>query len=221
MLLSVFDEVLGSDQIPVDSSKSLGAMQLVASVENIDLKIVHLIRDVRGWSVSRREVDKRLRQRGLEIVRAQSGDRLWLYYLQQIAIIRFMIWYRGNLRINKYIKERDLSAIQTSYESLAFRGEATTHDLCSFLGLQLEQLTTQIETSKSHIALGNPMRLEPSRRKRIDYDYRWLARRDWMLASVLLPHIMTYNQRTVYGEMRHQGNQGPESRTTSSVRRIV
>ena len=36
-------------------------------------------------------------------------------------------------------------------------------------------------------------------RAAIQYDYRWLYRNDWLLASLLHPRIMRFNREQVYG----------------------
>jgi hypothetical protein len=43
------------------------------------------------------------------------------------------------------------------------------------------------------------MRHGSERRKKLEYDYRWLQETGWMLPALCLSHIMAYNRRRVYG----------------------
>jgi hypothetical protein len=198
LLLAVFQDVFGSACVPVDSSKSLSALKLVTAAADNDLRILHVIRDVRAWSVSRADVDQRHRRLGLAKIRAENPGRLWLYYVQQLAVVRFAIWYRGNRRIQRFLAARQLPSLDVSYEELALNGNDVVGHLCEFLGIPAEPLLDQIASTRSHVALGNPMRLDPLRRSSVVYDYRWLCRREWVLASLVMPHVMAYNHAHVY-----------------------
>ena len=198
VVLRVFKDVFGAARIPVDSSKSLSTLRLVSAASNIDLRVIHLIRDVRAWTVSHLDVDRRQRAQGMERVRAENPGRLWLYYLRKLSLVRFAIWHRGNRQIERYLGGTGRARLEVSYEGLALDGQQIVADICTFLGVRQEPLLAQLASTSSHVALGNPMRLDAGRRAAVRYDHRWLTRREWVLASLLMPHVMTYNDAHVY-----------------------
>ncbi len=196
----VFFEVFGSDAIPVDSSKSLRSLRLVAEMKDLHLHVVHLIRDVRGWTVSHLDIEQRSSNNTLRARYRREGRRAWRSFLLSGAAGRFLVWYHGNRRITKYLQENGIDTCCISYEELVLDTARATDRLHRFAnggGTTSES----IESSKSHIALGNRIRLQPERRE-IRYDPRWLYRSDWMLPAAIFPHIMKYNSEVTYVGLR-------------------
>lgn len=196
-VLETFSEVFGETKIPVDSSKSLKALKLVSSIPGVELTIIHLVRDVRGWLVSRRDVDARRRREGNpeEIPR-------W----QRTALGRFFIWYHGNRRLIEFAEQTGLERVAVSYEGLALRTEEVMNRLTDALNIQ----STYPLQGEAHVLLGNRMRLREDSAV-IKYDYRWLARSDWHLPSLLLPGIMKHNEAWVYRSISSSGVSGSTS----------
>lgn len=180
-LLDTFHDVFGAGRIPVDSSKSMQALEAVTSVPDLEVKIIHMLRDVRGWVVSRRDLD------------ARQKVSFW----QRNAFARFLIWYFGNKRVMKFTKVRNLSRVSLGYESLVFDPDATVSSLLRDLAIEDEIVLDSDSSSQSHVILGNQMRLG-SGKNRITYDYRWLIRRDWILPALLFPQVMEANTQWVY-----------------------
>jgi hypothetical protein len=74
--------------------------------------------------------------------------------------------------------------------------------ICDFLGFDFIEEMLSLEGSESHIIKGNRMRSQKDKLARVFYDNRWFYRSEWHLPSVILPFIMGYNTREVYGNTR-------------------
>lgn len=176
----VFSDVFGADRIPVDSSKTPKALD-DALAAGYRPRVLHLVRDVRGWIVSMRGVDRREGRHG-------PGRRNRWY--------RAALWWYWNRKIERIVAGRGLPALALSYEGLCARPDETLATALRFLGL--DPIEPGREEPESHVALGNPMRLEPGRRE-IRYDDRWRESSEWRLPYLLLPMVRRYNRRRVHG----------------------
>lgn len=196
-VLEAFRSVFGPDKIAVDSSKSLRALKRVSRIEGVELAVVHLARDVRGWIVSRRDVDRR---RANE---SNAGSRLSTL-LRGNSYARFLVWYFGNKRIIEYSDRMAWERIGLSYELLVFDPEETMTWLVDRL-TDADPTSDVIQgQSESHILLGNRMRTSVGRDK-ILYDYRWAIRREWCIPQVVFPFVMRLNRELVYDSDYLQG----------------
>lgn len=183
-LLAIFVEVFGQDKIPVDSSKSVRALRLLSSVPGLDITMIHLIRDVRAWLISRKDVETRRRREGNPETTAR-----W----QRTPLGRFLVWYYGNRRLIHFAEAQGLRRVQVSYEGLALRTDEVMTRLMEALGTSLIGHPSE----QSHVLLGNRMRVSESSPV-VRYDYRWLNRSEWHIPSILLPGIMKHNRVWVY-----------------------
>lgn len=202
LAIETFREVFGPDKTLVDSSKSLRALRFVTEMPNVDLKVLHLIRDVRAWTTSRRNLDAKLGKRPLEEerrTRGRSSALTWIrHHGRQNNLARFLIWYHGNRRFMDFLTKERVTSIQVSYELLSLSTSSTIMELRKFLEVgEIPGLSERIQ-SRSHIALGNPMRHDAEKRSRVMYDYRWLTRNDLTIPALLLPHVMRFNRQLVY-----------------------
>src|ERR1700690_298114 len=57
--LTAFYEHFGTEFVPVDISKTNDALQTLIDLDDVSLKVIFLIRDVRSWTVSMRDVNRR------------------------------------------------------------------------------------------------------------------------------------------------------------------
>jgi hypothetical protein len=185
MLLEVFDEVFAPDIIPVDSSKSMPYLRMLARIPDLDVKVLYIIRDVRSWSVSQLDTIKQ----------AQKKPKP----LQNNAYYFFWRWYIRNRRYLGFTSGQNLHVHQLGYEELALQPEKTLKAVCRFLGVEFDPSMLNIRKTRSHSVLGNRMRTQKEK-TRIQYDHRWFVRNEWKIPSVLFPNIMNYNRRQVYRE---------------------
>ena len=119
---------------------------------------------------------------------------------------RFRQWYRGNQRLQRYLEQSAIASFQLGYEELCFDTEDLLDELCRFLGVRPLPDMASLESSGSHVVLGNRMKLEDGKRTGIRYDGRWLSRDDWLLPAAILPAIMKYNTRQVYRNLPQTGD---------------
>lgn len=189
-LLEIFDDVFGTDRVPVDSSKSLRALQAVSSLPGLEIGVIHLLRDVRGWVVSRRDVDIRVKARVVD--NASRETSLW----RDNAYARFLIWYYGNKKIIQFTDEMNLNRITIGYEALVFKTDFVVSRLLSNFSIDDAVSTNQGE-SRSHILLGNRMRLNQNK-EAVNYDSRWFTRSDWVVPSLVFRRVMAFNTQWVY-----------------------
>lgn len=180
-LLRHFQDVFGPDMIMVDSSKKIRAARVYHDMQNVELLAIHLLKDVRAYTVS--QIDK-----------APADVHSSLF-----AVTTFRRWHQKNERIQRALREVGIPHVKLSYEELCHDPEATVLRLCSALGIDPEPEMTSLRSRNSHLIAGNRIRHDPEKRAEIVYDDRWLRRRDWKLAAFLHPGIMRYNAREVHG----------------------
>jgi hypothetical protein len=172
-----------SSAMIVDSSKLRSRALALSLVPGIDLRVIHLIRDVRGvvWSMK-----KRLRA-APGVTHERSGQQAW----RTVAG-----WIQNHFQCQPVL--RTLSAtrsVRLRYEDLvkdpvtSLRGlEAVTEVDLSSIG---RQLAAAIPVAAEHVIAGNRMRLAGSLRLKPDSEWhralprvdRWVC---WALAGWLL-----------------------------------
>jgi hypothetical protein len=178
-VLEAFREMFGPDTVLVDSSKGREWLGIVAELEDVDLRVIRLMRDVRSWTVSvRRHAERRGETRLLGMVR-KSGPRGVMTWLLSTRLGLVWRWYLG-------------------YEELALYPETVLPRVCEFLGIDFDERMLVPGNTNSHVARGNPMRSRDDKLKRIQYDDRWFRDGHLQLPMALSPHIMSYNRRHVY-----------------------
>ena len=183
MALEVFAAVFGSDRIPVDSSKHVEPLDDLARLPALDLKVLHLMKDVRSLTMS--FIDNARRDKKS----ARPGSFLAIQY--------FLRWWRENGKIDNAVARHHLPALRAGYEEMCLAPEIILAAISAFLEIPAEVGSLDFSESASHLIVGNRMR-EQAEKQRLRYDHRWFARRDWTLASVIFPHIRRYNSKAVY-----------------------
>jgi hypothetical protein len=195
VVLDTVGALYGNDRVPVDTSKGLDPLAR-ALKQGIEVKVIHLIKDVRAYTVS--YVDRaRVRQsRGLSVSRKERGRLAEVY--RRLPAYYFLDWHAQNRAIQEFLKTRNVPSFQLGYEELCLYPERMLKQLCEFLEIPMEeQMLTLGNVSSSHIIRGNRMR-HSSEKRQIRYDNRWFYRSEWVLPSILFPHIMSYNRAEVY-----------------------
>ncbi len=130
-------------KIAVDSSKSLDALHALRVCS--DCSIIRIVRDVRGWSISKKG---------------------------KITPRTMIAWLRRNKALEKALEEHE--SIHLGYEPLIFDPQTAIAGLCSKLSLEFEEEMLCPDVSRQHILVGNPMRVDREQRKKIRYDSRWM-----------------------------------------------
>jgi len=211
--LDVFDNLYGTDNIMVDSSKLLDALKTVVRLPDVDLKVIYLIRDVRAWTISRlnnRKKSPKYFQRDGYYIKKLAFQMGWkihllkwiLPVLTRLPLYYFMLWYVQNKKIRDYLIRANLAYFSLGYDELGMNPDLMMKKIFDFLEEDIVKSDFCSLNSQSHILIGNTKKSESTRRQGIVYDNRWMYRNDWVLPAALLPKIMRYNAREVYQNIR-------------------
>ncbi|MCT0219123.1 sulfotransferase [Synechococcus sp. CS-1329] len=146
----------------------------------VEVRLVHLVRDVRSWVHSR-----------------SSGSRS----APGAAWRSLARWARTNAQVTRVLQRSGRPVFLLGYEELALAPEAAITKLCAWLNLDYEpaMLRPAQAAEGSHILSGNRMRFDPSRSSAIRYDTRWLSgSHPWIGLAAQLPPLQAMNRRLVY-----------------------
>jgi hypothetical protein len=183
LALEVFERVFGPEAWPVDSSKHVEPLDDVHRISGLDLKVIHVIKDVRSLTAS--FIDQARRNKA----RTRPGPILAIEYFHR--------WLRENRKIEQALSHHKISTQRIGYEEACLAPESTMKTISGFVGVPVEKGSLQLRESRSHLIVGNRMRGQEEKQT-LRYDHRWFARRDWLLAAFLMPHILRYNSTAVY-----------------------
>lgn len=169
-LLAAIRDVSGSE-IVVDSSKGAARALALSTVEGVDLRLVHLVRDCRGvlWSGK-----KRFRKNARAGISKDDGGK---------NILRTMeIWTVANV-ITDLLRRRlprDKS-IRLRYEDLIAEPSVELKRIGDLLEMDLETVASAATNGESmtlgHTIAGNRLRMSGAVRLRPDVE--WLERLNW------------------------------------------
>lgn len=183
-LLQAMQSLHGRQVIAVDSSKNLRALDELRTHPDLDVRVIFLVRDVRSFTVSALDNSQRKRRTNPQ-------------YPSPSALATARDWYRQNRATREYLVRNRIPFMLLGYEELCMAPEASTRQLCTFLGLEWEPAMLDLANSRSHVARGNRMRLAHTRFS-ISYDWRWFSRKEWQMPWLFLPGIRRLNQELVY-----------------------
>ncbi len=188
-------------EVLIDPSKDASTLYLLSTLPDVDLTVVHLVRDVRGVTYSWRK-----RKRRPEFV-----DREVYMQRQSVAkVVRH--WLYGNVlaessrrRVSGYRFLRYEDFVRSPVESVA--------QICETIGLESQRLDFLSDQScrlgrESHIISGNPTRFSGADiHFRVDEDWRSLMEPgDRRLATLMgLPLLLRYG----YGVARPSSSSSP------------
>lgn len=143
-------EVTGAGVV-VDSSKRPTWMHLLASIPDIDLRIVHMVRDPRAVAHSRRRFKR------------QVDDNVERGMTQHASANSAFFWDMWNLAIEMF-ERPNVPILRLRYEDLMDDPVTNTERVAAFAGLsdvRHPNLTpTSVEMATAHTVSGNPSRFE-------------------------------------------------------------
>ncbi len=200
-VLDCLQNILGKEKQLIDSSKYLAPLQLATSLPGVDLKAVHLLKDVRSFTVSQRDsLDAELKYHHLPLLLGSPTLSQFVYRTTlKSPVYLYWKWFLRNLALQNHLRDEKIGWIQVGYDELAQSPEIILPKLFKFLGTEaLQRAAFLPKQTNSHIFMGNPMIASAQKMSGIYYDDRWKSRRDWKLAHALFPTIRAYNDRAVY-----------------------
>jgi hypothetical protein len=198
LILERFGEFFGEGVLPVDGSKILPSLRILEKIDGLEIKVLFLIRDVRSWTVSHRDLRRRAHEFRLVDLLGRKGIRGVAAYPRKMSSALFLRWYFGNRAFQRHLIEEDYSFLQLGYEELCLNPRQVMEEVCRFLEIEFTDAMLRPSGSTSHSILGNRMRVQAGKRSALLYDDRWLRRNEWLLPAALLRKVMRYNAREVY-----------------------
>ena len=165
----------------VDSYQDDLAMTRLAD-DLFDIRIIHLVRDVRSWVHSRARAGRK------------SGQR-WP------AVRQLARWWRVNAKFERAFRQSPYPVFRLGYEEFALQPRSSLQLLCDWLSIDFEQaMLAPGLNSTSHILAGNRVRFDADRSRTIAYDGAWLGAPAPTAAhlGLLLPGVARMNRRLVY-----------------------
>ncbi|NIY95167.1 sulfotransferase [Salipiger sp. HF18] len=145
-------------------------------LRGFELWVVHLTRDVRSWTHSKR------RRRGTGLAAAH-----W-------------IWFRDSRLIEHQVARHADHSIAVGYEELALRPRETLQRICDWAGVAFDaRMLTPGGHTGSHVLVGNAVSRSGSGAREIRYDGGWMAQAEAPLWQGLLHAACARrNRRLVY-----------------------
>jgi hypothetical protein len=188
-------ELMGPSCIPVDSSKSTRAMRDLLAT-GVRVHAVDLVRDVRSWTVAMRDRAARRWAAGVA-----ARPTLWSRAgLAGTPIGLFRTWDTMNVARKAQLASSRVPVVPLGYEPFTADPGRELARVLDQLGLDAAGVHPDgsLAAATVHTIFGNNMKLSPELTGRVVGDTRWLSRRDWELAAVLLPGTMRRNRAWVH-----------------------
>jgi hypothetical protein len=177
------------NHVLVDSSgnadKRSPVIEMCMADPNIDFRSIFIARDVRGWVNSMKRADTRYWEEG--------NRRRWIP-----EMMYFFRWHQRNSEILKYHKKLNIPTMIIGYEGLVFDTESVMAKITKFIDMPWEGNSFALENANSHIAIGNRIRVDKSKRLKLSYDYEWMGKYTLTLWAAMLPFIMKQNTHLLY-----------------------
>ena len=175
------DSRSGGDFLYVDSYQDDLSM-LRLPIDLFDLRVIHLVRDIRSWLPQR---VRSARSEGKHFSSCRNAFR-WIYV---------------NQKFSNVFRKSGVPVLRVGYEELALRPEFTLRLICQWLHLDYtQQMLSPGLYSKSHILLGNRVRQQGDRNQQIAYDASWLRNGGSKFSAFLfsLPFVTQMHRDLVY-----------------------
>lgn len=137
----------GNADVFFDTSKRLMRLSRLLRMEELDVKVIQLVRDVRGYAAS-------AKRRGYEIA---DASRSWRETQNVISSITAAL--------------PDDRKLLLRYEDLCTDVEATMHRLYRFIGVDIIPAAAAVDSGEHHV-IGNSMRFQGTIRVKLDETWR-------------------------------------------------
>ena len=149
--------------------------------KEMDVRVIHLVRDVRSWLHSRLRASKQAHR----------------FCSEARTLAR---WWYVNWKLERILKRSACPVLHLGYEELALRPEVALRHVCAWLGVSFAPSMLKPGcNSRSHILSGNRMRFDSQKNNAILYDDSWLRSTHWMVRiAPMIPAVAAMNHRLVY-----------------------
>jgi hypothetical protein len=181
IVIDVVDTVFGPGVAFIDSSKHAEYLAVLTRMPDLQVEVVHNIKDVRAFTVSTLD----------NAARKNLGKSL----PEKI----FYQWWRDN-RVSYREAKRLLgrAPVRVMYEGLCLATEPSVSRLAQELGTDYIDTAVTLNEGHTHIIAGNRLRLSNTGKpKLLTYDYRWMMRSEWLRPYALMPMVRRYNEQAL------------------------
>jgi len=173
-----------SAPVIVDNSKKVDWVKRIAQSENIDLRLVHLIRDPRAlvlrW-LKTYDTDKRRRTQRLRVAK-RMPFRAAQVLAGDVANVFVYKWLRANRQISQFMVQSKHTHALVTYHDIVFETEATLARLMPLLGLVYEPDQLQFGEA-SNFGTTKVAHADAVRHSEIRPDLKWQTQLDQAAAQ--------------------------------------
>ena len=165
--------VSGCDAL-VDSSKHASLAFCLSSCEEIDLRVIHVVRDSRAVAYSWTT----------KVARPEAGSAASASYMTTYPPVRAAVHWNAQNAALQLLGKRGTPVLRVRYEDLADAPEQTLRRVATFAGVPAGDLSlpfmhagsesSYAELTRAHTASGNPMRFTTGQ-VAVRRDDRWRA----------------------------------------------
>ena len=167
-----FDEMFPG-KVLVDSSKGFQHLaQYGAASPKSDVRLVLIVRDFRGWALSRSHTNQRKGRR----------DPGYVFSCYHWMVANFLLIWRLS---------RAQEFVHVAYEDLVFSPQLGLQRVCEALGLSYDESMLEMD-AVAHNVLGNRMKSDARKNRRLWYDHRWMMSSRLSLLSPLVFPVHLY-----------------------------
>ena len=151
-----------------------------------NVKVLHIIRDFRGWVCSA--------EKNSDLMNAMGKESL----LNSNYVTRCYRWYYANRKGLKRLQHAGLQPLVVSYERLIKDTQKELDRISKHLHLEDQLLWPSTKKTNLHELYGNPGYRQDGKRDKIQYDMAWCEDIRSLYYGPLLTPVFKYNQRYVY-----------------------
>lgn len=176
-LFSAIKNATGNN-ILVDSSKEWPRLLLLSYIDNVDIRVIHLVRDPRAVVNS-----------------YQKKYGSWLRGYKRLMRLEF-----ASLFVRRCIAEN--SWLDVRYEDLMNNPKALLSDICEFLSIPFDDRMLDIENNDYSGVGGNRFRYKENNTIALDVSWRSQMRTYWQFVTSIasLPYLLRYRYPFLVGQ---------------------
>ncbi len=185
---------LSDCQVLIDSSKAPPHAFVLSDMSNIDLYVIHLVRDSRAvlysWQLKKRRPEIHWTEEYMPRLSLLKGTQEWMLFNWLTGLLR------NRVRLYRVVE----------YETLAERPRATISKILEWLRIKSANLNffineNEVNLGIDHTVSGNPMRFRQGV-MRVCPDREWMERMPWfkryLVTALTYPLLRSYKKTELF-----------------------
>lgn len=187
----LFDSIskITNSEVIIDSSKTTISSFILSLLDNVDLYLIHLVRDPRGIAYSRQ---KKLVQ----------PDKSQVTYMEQFSPWRSSLMWNARNVISELLWRNKPNYLMLRYEDFIGNPKGTIEDILKFTNETDKDLSfisgSEVDLNLNHSVWGNPSKFKVGKVK-LKIDDEWkvkLNTKDKLISTIsTLPLLMKYDYK--------------------------